>query len=180
MHDFDEKKLSEWITAMQLPLESTMEAMKEIEQSLKDADLLKGKVTDTNMSACLYVVCKKLRRARSMNEFCRICLITKCELCHAYQYLMNVLNLKYPQFSEDEYVEEGCLRLGFRSDVENEAKKIIKMAPPAHLNGTNAAVAIFLGATKLGVKVSKDEICKTLKLAPKTLSSVAHDFPTFL
>ncbi|KAK0422367.1 hypothetical protein QR680_007527 [Steinernema hermaphroditum] len=130
-----------------------------------DSKILKGKNSEAQAAACLYIACRKEMVPRTFKEICAVSRVSKKEIGRCFKLIIKSLETNLEQITSADFMSRFCGNLGLPHIIQGAATRIAKKAVELDLVAGRspisiAAAAIYMTtlAASTGDKKSAKEI----------------------
>lgn len=138
------------------------------------AELIRGRLIESVVSAVIYAICRMQGIPRTLDEISRASGIEKKEIGRAYRFLKAELDIDVPLTDPAQYVPKFAASLKLGGDVQKEAVKLIKKALRKGLiSGRGptgvAAAALYIASAMHGEKKTQKEVADVAGVTEVTI-----------
>ena len=165
--------LTRLISVLGLPKKVHEEVARKYEQAV-DKGLVRGRSMESVVAALLYIICRKMKTPRTLEEISQVSGVTKRELGRTYRYVARNLNLRILPAMPEDYIPRFGSMLGLSGKTQATALRMLKKADKLHATSGKgptgvAAASLYIAALLNGEKRTQREIADTIGVTEVTI-----------
>ena len=165
--------LTRLISVLGLPRKVHEEVARKYEQAV-DKGMVRGRSMESVVAALLYVVCRKMKTPRTLEEISQVSGVTKRELGRTYRYIARGLNLRILPAMPKDYIPRFASMLGLNDQTQAKALRFLLEAKSLEATSGKgptgvAAAALYIAALLDGEKRTQREIADTVGVTEVTI-----------
>ncbi|GMT10765.1 hypothetical protein PFISCL1PPCAC_2062, partial [Pristionchus fissidentatus] len=128
-----------------------------------DTKVLKGKNSEAQAAACLYIACRKEGVPRTFKEICAVSRVSKKDIGKCFKLILKSLETNLEQITSADFMSRFCGNLDLPNMIQAAATRIAKKAVELDLVAGRspisiAAAAIYMASQASATKKSAREI----------------------
>uniref|UniRef100_A0AC35UHY7 Transcription initiation factor IIB n=1 Tax=Rhabditophanes sp. KR3021 TaxID=114890 RepID=A0AC35UHY7_9BILA len=120
-------------------------------RSVLDSKILKGKNSEAQAAACLYIACRQAEVARTFKEICAACNVSKKEIGKCFRVIMKENKTNLGTVNSSDYMARFCSLLELPPNTKNAAIHIIENSKKFDLVAGRSPVSIAAAAIYMAV-----------------------------
>ncbi|KAJ3312708.1 transcription initiation factor IIB [Blyttiomyces sp. JEL0837] len=141
-----------------------VDSAKQLFKKVEDEKLLRGKSTDSQMAACVFVACREHNVTRTFKEICALTNVSKKEIGRCYKILQNHLESPKQQVSWDSFIARFSSELELEPSVQNAGLQVAKKV---------AELGVLAGKSTISLVAASLYFVTSLSNSPKPAHEVA-------
>lgn len=145
-------------------------------KKMTDTKALRGRSTEANCAACLYIACSQEGAARTFKEICAVCTVSKKQIGKSFKLILRALNTSVDIIKTGDFMSRFCSNLELSHKAQLVATHVARQSVDldivtGRVPVTVAAAAIHLTCLALGIEKSAKEIGDVAGVAEATIKS---------
>lgn len=143
-------------------------------KKMTDTRALRGRSTEANCAACLYIACSQEGAARTFREICAVCTVSKKQIGKSFKLILRALNTSVDIMKTGDFMSRFCSNLDLDHKTQLVATTVARQAVDldvvtGRVPVTVAAAAIYLTCLALDIDKSPKEIGDVAGVAETTI-----------
>ncbi|KAI1730782.1 transcription factor TFIIB repeat domain-containing protein [Ditylenchus destructor] len=122
-----------------------------------DSKTLRGKNSEAQAAACLYIACRKEGVPRTFKEICAVSRVSKKEIGRCFKLIIKSLETNLEQITSADFMSRFCGNLGLPNSVQTTATRIAKKAVELDLVAGRSPISIAAAAIYLASQASANK-----------------------
>ncbi|XP_063677970.1 transcription initiation factor IIB-like [Bolinopsis microptera] len=143
-------------------------------KNMTDTKALRGRSTEANCAACLYIACNQEGATRTFKEICAVCTVSKKQIGKSFKLILRALNTSVEIIKTGDFMSRFCSNLELEHKAQNIATHVARQAVDLDIVAgkvpvTVAAAAIYFTCLAMDVDKSAKEIGDVAGVAETTI-----------
>lgn len=143
---------------------------------MTDTKALRGRSTEANCAACLFIACSQEGAARSFKEICAVCTVSRKQIGKSFKLILRALKTNVETSKTSDYMPRFCFNIGLDHKTQLIATTVAKQAVDLDIVAgrvpvTIAAAAIYFTCLALDLDKSAKDIGDVAGVAEATIKT---------
>lgn len=143
-------------------------------KQMTDTGGLRGRSSEANCAACLYIGCRQEGVPRTFKEICAVSNVSKREIGRSFKLILRALNTSVDLITTGDFMSRFCSNLGLANKEQRIATSIARQAVDldivtGRVPVTVAAAAIYFTCLVMDIKKTAKEIGDVAGVAEATI-----------
>lgn len=122
-----------------------------------DSKALRGKNSEAQAAACLYIACRKEGVPRTFKEICAVSRTSKKEIGKCFKLIVRALETNLDHITSEQFMSRFCGNLGISQRVQSGAVAVAKEAVRLDLVAGRSPISIAAAAIYMASQASNDK-----------------------
>ena len=143
-------------------------------KNMTDTKALRGRSTEANCAACLYIACNQEGATRTFKEICAVCTVSKKQIGKSFKLILRALNTSVEIIKTGDFMSRFCSNLELEHKAQIIATAVARQAVDLDIVAgkvpvTVAAAAIYFTCLAMDIDKSAKEIGDVAGVAETTI-----------